>query len=165
MWNLSWVFRLFQLANFIMPTKKGEQWYADWIVAADVYMDLAGSPRDSKDEVLHRLDELLRQQGILARLIQYVYACMCACNLFTFFLLYARLNVQTCRHKSFVVTSESCKYKEHSNILSAFFRHELSVNQLILSHQPREITEPASAFCLSAWRESLIIVAEKYIIG
>jgi len=78
MWNLSWVFRLFQLANFVMPTKKGEQWYADWIVAADVYMDLAGSPRDSKDEVLHRLDELLRQQGILARLIQYVYACMCA---------------------------------------------------------------------------------------
>jgi len=60
-----------------MPTKKGEQWYADWIVAADVYMDLAGSPRDSKDEVLHRLDELLRQQGILTRLVQYVYACTC----------------------------------------------------------------------------------------
>jgi len=33
------------------------------------------------------------------------------------------------------------RYEEHSNILSAFFRHELSVNQLIPSQQPAEITE------------------------
>ncbi|EZA46826.1 hypothetical protein X777_01120 [Ooceraea biroi] len=46
-----------------MLTKKDERWYADWIVAADVYTDLPGSPRESKDEVLQRLDELLRQQG------------------------------------------------------------------------------------------------------
>ncbi|TGZ50512.1 Uncharacterized protein DBV15_05247 [Temnothorax longispinosus] len=45
-----------------MPTKKGEQWYADWIVAADVCTDLPGSLQESKDEVLLRLDNLLRQQ-------------------------------------------------------------------------------------------------------
>lgn len=47
-----------------MPTKKGEQWYADWIVAADVYTgSLPGSFQESKDEVLLRLDNLLHQQG------------------------------------------------------------------------------------------------------
>lgn len=46
-----------------MPTKKGERWYADWIAAADLYADLSSGPRESKDEVLDRLDELLRQQG------------------------------------------------------------------------------------------------------
>lgn len=46
-----------------MLTKKGEQWYADWIVMTDVCMDLPGSFRESKDEVLLRLDNLLRQQG------------------------------------------------------------------------------------------------------
>lgn len=46
-----------------MPTKKGEQWYADWIVAANVCMDLPGSLQESKNEVLLRLDNLLRQQG------------------------------------------------------------------------------------------------------
>jgi len=45
-----------------MPTKKGEQWYADWIVAAGVCTDLPGSLQ-SKDEVLLRLDNLLREQG------------------------------------------------------------------------------------------------------
>lgn len=46
-----------------MPTKKSERWYADWIVTADVCTDLPGSLQDSKDEVLRRLDNLLRQQG------------------------------------------------------------------------------------------------------
>lgn len=46
-----------------MPTKKGEQWYTDWIVTADVCTDLSGSLQESKDEVLLRLDNLLRQQG------------------------------------------------------------------------------------------------------
>lgn len=46
-----------------MPTKKGEQWYADWIVAADVCTNLPGSLQESKDEILLRLDNLLRQQG------------------------------------------------------------------------------------------------------
>ncbi|XP_072757846.1 pleckstrin homology domain-containing family G member 5 isoform X5 [Anoplolepis gracilipes] len=45
-----------------MPTKKGEQWYADWIVAADVCMDLPWSFQDNKNEVLLRLDKLLLQQ-------------------------------------------------------------------------------------------------------
>ncbi|KYM96381.1 hypothetical protein ALC62_13033 [Cyphomyrmex costatus] len=44
-----------------MPTKKGEQWYADWIVAAGVCTYLPGSLQ-SKDEVLLRLDNLLRQR-------------------------------------------------------------------------------------------------------
>lgn len=47
-----------------MPIKKGEQWYTDWIVATDVYMELPGSLLESKDEVLLRLDNLLSQQGI-----------------------------------------------------------------------------------------------------
>ncbi|XP_025269415.1 pleckstrin homology domain-containing family G member 5 isoform X3 [Camponotus floridanus] len=45
-----------------MPTNKGEQWYADWIVAADVCMDLPGSFQENKNEVLLRLDKLLLQQ-------------------------------------------------------------------------------------------------------
>lgn len=46
-----------------MPTKKGEQWYVDWIVA-DVCMDLPGSFQENKNEVLLRLDKLLLQQGM-----------------------------------------------------------------------------------------------------
>jgi len=46
----------------IMPTKKSEQWYVDWIVEAGVCTDLPESLQ-SKDEVLLRLDNLLRQQG------------------------------------------------------------------------------------------------------
>ncbi|XP_036148214.1 pleckstrin homology domain-containing family G member 5 isoform X2 [Monomorium pharaonis] len=45
-----------------MPTKRGEQWYTDWIIAADVCTDLSRSLRENKDEVLLRLDNLLRQQ-------------------------------------------------------------------------------------------------------
>ncbi|KYN43980.1 Pleckstrin homology domain-containing family G member 5 [Trachymyrmex septentrionalis] len=44
-----------------MPTKKSEQWYVDWIVEAGVCTDLPESLQ-SKDEVLLRLDNLLRQQ-------------------------------------------------------------------------------------------------------
>ncbi|KYM81894.1 hypothetical protein ALC53_07686 [Atta colombica] len=44
-----------------MPTKKNEQWYADWIVEAGVCIDLPESLQN-KDEVLLRLDNLLRQQ-------------------------------------------------------------------------------------------------------
>lgn len=54
-----------------MPTKKGEQWYADWIVAADVCMDLPGSFQKNKNEVLLRLDKLLLQQGILTYHLPY----------------------------------------------------------------------------------------------
>lgn len=54
-----------------MPTNKGEQWYADWIVAADVCMDLPGSFQENKNEVLLRLDKLLLQQGMLTYHLSY----------------------------------------------------------------------------------------------
>ncbi|KAG7212046.1 hypothetical protein KM043_012402 [Ampulex compressa] len=47
----------------IMPAKKGDEWYTDWVVTTDLWVNLLPSSRGSKQEVLCRLDNLLRHQG------------------------------------------------------------------------------------------------------